>query len=739
MPSIASHRHIRAKQRRFRREQTGQSWSVKDLPQYYYHTNFLNIIDEIQKRYDTLLSETEQEFLQTFRTLPFYAQCIYIRLCARKGHIFHIDKIEYEEIDAIDHQVAELRQIGFVGLVEPADFYDYLQALRKPDLLDLLSNHFTKSDYKPSSKKSDLVDFAVSNLKFSDIEVDQDFLVQKQSEIVDYLLYLYSGQIDQTLNMRTMRELGLVKGTAIAGRYGLRFDDLSSAKSAFFYARGLHHLKIENRPKIQDLEATLDIWPACSCNQSLENKDKLLRRLGELSERHGNIEKALQFYSLSESAICNERLIRLKYKSGDKDWVKARLEAIIDDPSSDSESHFAEDFYARKFEKRRTSSLTEMLRKAPVLELDESHKHDVEAATLRHLTKAGLICFRTENQLWRALFGLTFWDILFPTDHTQNTPTDLKTGVFYDKNKLEIEKRLRDFDHPHLAIIKLLKTLTSKYGKTQNIFRWRSDIIDSLKQLIGLAPKDALSSILRKMAADWSTMRHGFPDIMTIGSDQIIKFLEIKAKGDVIRRNQFTRLKQLNKVGFRAEILKIDWIIDPQQTYVVVDVETTGGKAGLHRVTEIGAVKVRHGKIVDEWSSLINPQRMIPARITQITGITNEMVASAPVFSSVAESFFDFMEDAIFVAHNVNFDYGFIRAEYKMIDKDFKFPKLCTCSSMRKLYQGYASYSLKNLCHVFDINLDNHHRALCDAKAAAELLRLVNEKRLETCMLSIEE
>ena len=102
-----------------------------------------------------------------------------------------------------------------------------------------------------------------------------------------------------------------------------------------------------------------------------------------MSERHGNIEKALQFYSLSESAICNERLIRLKYKSGDKDWVKARLETIIDDPSSDSESHFAEDFYARKFEKRRTSSLTEMLRKAPVLELDESHKHDVEAATIR--------------------------------------------------------------------------------------------------------------------------------------------------------------------------------------------------------------------------------------------------------------------------------------------------------------------------------------------------------------------
>jgi len=539
--------------------------------------------------------------------------------------------------------------------------------------------------------------------------------------------------------MRTMRDLGLVKSTAMDGQYGLRFDELLSAKSAFFYAQAIHYLNSENSLKIMNLEATLDAWPLTHCNQSLENKDKLLHQLGKRSEQSENLEKAVQFYSLSQSAICNERLIRLKYKLGDKDWVKSRLESMIDDPSSSNESNFAEDFYARKFEKKRTSPLTDMLRKAPVLTLDESHKHNVEDATIRHFTKAGLICFRTENQLWRTLFGLVFWDLLFGPESYQTTPLELKSGAFYDKNKSEIEDRLNDFDQPHIAIIRLLKTLTSNYGKPQNIFRWRSDIIDSLKQLIQLTPKGAVGSILRQMASDWTNMKHGFPDIMKIESDQTIRFLEIKAKGDVIRRNQFLRLKQLKKAGFQADILKVDWIIDPEQIYVVVDVETTGGKAGLHRVTEIGAVKVKNGNVIDEWSSLINPQRPIPAKITQITGISNEMVANAPLFSDIAESFYDFMEDAIFVAHNVNFDYGFIRAEFKMIDRVFHFPKLCTCSSMRKLYQGYASYSLKNLCHVFDIELDNHHRALCDAKAAAELLRLINEKRLEACMLPIEE
>jgi len=110
------------------------------------------------------------------------------------------------------------------------------------------------------------------------------------------------------------------------------------------------------------------------------------------------------------------------------------------------------------------------------------------------------------------------------------------------------------------------------------------------------------------------------------------------------------------------------------------------------------------------------------------------MVANAPRFGEIAESFSAFMGDAIFAAHNVNFDYGFISAEFKMIDQTFRHPKICTCSSMRKLYPGHSSYSLKNLCRAFNIDLTSHHRALCDAKAAAELLLLVNEKRLEDDM-----
>jgi DNA polymerase-3 subunit epsilon len=191
------------------------------------------------------------------------------------------------------------------------------------------------------------------------------------------------------------------------------------------------------------------------------------------------------------------------------------------------------------------------------------------------------------------------------------------------------------------------------------------------------------------------------------------------------------RLNLLRNIGFEADICRVTYRTDPDQVYVVVDVETTGGRPPNDRVTEIGAVKVRKGEIIGEWSSLINPEKRIPHFITQLTGISNDMVRDAPKFADIADDFADFIEGAIFVAHNATFDHGFIASEFRRIERRFRHPKLCTCAAMRKHYPGQASYGLANLCRTFDIELVNHHRALADARAAAALLNLVNEKRLE--------
>jgi DNA polymerase-3 subunit epsilon len=208
-----------------------------------------------------------------------------------------------------------------------------------------------------------------------------------------------------------------------------------------------------------------------------------------------------------------------------------------------------------------------------------------------------------------------------------------------------------------------------------------------------------------------------------------VRFAEIKAPGDSLRGHQLLRMNVLEKAGFPVEILKVEYRVGPEQTYVVVDLETTGGMLPYHRITEIGAVKIRGGEIIDRFQTLVNPQKRISLEIQNLTHITNEMVKSAPLFSDVAQAFQEFSKGAIFVAHYVQFDYSFLQAEYGRLDERFVRPFLCTKILMKKYFPDLESYGLANLTAHFKVPLLQHHRAMCDAEATAELFLILNEKR----------
>ncbi len=162
--------------------------------------------------------------------------------------------------------------------------------------------------------------------------------------------------------------------------------------------------------------------------------------------------------------------------------------------------------------------------------------------------------------------------------------------------------------------------------------------------------------------------------------------------------------------------------------YAVIDIETTGGSARLERITEI-AVYIHDGtRVVDEYSTLINPERSIPYFITSLTGITNEMVEDAPKFFEVARRIVELTEGHIFVAHNARFDYSFIRQEFSMLGYSFKRPMLDTVALSRKLLPGHPSYSLGNLCKDLNIEITGRHRASGDALATVRLLELLLER-----------
>ena len=162
--------------------------------------------------------------------------------------------------------------------------------------------------------------------------------------------------------------------------------------------------------------------------------------------------------------------------------------------------------------------------------------------------------------------------------------------------------------------------------------------------------------------------------------------------------------------------------------YAIIDIETTGGSYRLERITEI-AVFIHDGtRIIDEYSSLINPERNIPYFITSLTGITNEMVEDAPKFYEVAKKIVEMTEGKVFVAHNARFDYSFIRQEFNMLGYNYKRPLLDTVALSRKLLPGHSSYSLGNLCNDLGIEINGRHRASGDAMATVRLLELLLER-----------
>lgn len=164
-------------------------------------------------------------------------------------------------------------------------------------------------------------------------------------------------------------------------------------------------------------------------------------------------------------------------------------------------------------------------------------------------------------------------------------------------------------------------------------------------------------------------------------------------------------------------------------SYVMLDLETTGGSATSDFITEIAAVRVDLGTVTRRWSTLVNPGVPVPWFIQNLTGITNAMVADAPSFRQVADELLGLLEGSVLVAHNASFDHGFLRSEYARLGHDLRVPSLCTVRLSRSLYPQFRSHGLDALIQRHGLHTDARHRAMGDvdmvlawlAQATAEL------------------
>ncbi len=707
------------------------------LPAKYYLTHFFEFLQFLETHYQSCFEAEHKAFLEDFLSLSEDAQCVYVRMINRKAQVFSAKEFsKYKEIEAPQVALQELKANGFAENIVEAEkelLFDYLT---KPELRKWLKAAGVETPASIARDElSNLAMTSIDVLMLSLLPTAGDLVLPSRQEELQYLLFLYFGKIQSGLNLYTLRDLGIRQASNFRTEFRPRFESLQLAKNEFWFSKRLQQLNEE------DCEEDYDQWIDAALAQNTLPastdllKHQLLFDLGRLLEE-SDPDLAKKAWASCRQHPARERLARMLFKIDRKDEAKAILEAIVDDPVSEEELLFAEDFQARKFQSQKRGALTELLMNSREMPLSDAYFKKPEMGVAAHFESRGDKAYFTENYLWNALFGLLFWSELYESENTaifnpfERSPADLIGPEFYKKHETAIEAKLAMLKQGKKAELEILKTVTKHMGTLNDIFVWQNDLAEMVLEFLRASTEKDLAMILRQMAKAYHLFHSGFPDLLLI-QNGVARFIEVKAEGDVLRSNQLSKIKILSDARYEVEVLRVRWEVDPNQIYVVVDLETTGGTANFHRITEIGAVKIQAGQVIEEYQTLINPGRPIPSNITGITGITNEMVKGAPRFEDVADRFDEFTKGCIFVAHNARFDYSFIQKEYQRLDRTYVRPTVCTVSSMRKNFPGLASYSLGNLTEHFGIPLEQHHRALSDAKAAAELLLMINAKREE--------
>ncbi len=714
-----------------------------ELDSGYYLQHFNELLQFVAQHYQPVLTTASQAFINDFTALNENSQQLLVRMFNRKGLVFSDTDLQYAEVGPTGPVLDELTAAGFIAPLTADDLPDFWLRLTKDtlwQLVQLAKNQFSAADWKAQvadlaikkSQTKPLLLGAALKLPVNWLEIiqmlPQRYVALRRQDPLNYLYFLYFGRIEANLSLFTLRDLGIRQSGQFKQQFQPRFTEANQAQLAYQLAKARPAVtelgkQFKKQPDTapQVLEqwfSDVSSWPAAAENGSEDEalqlkRSELCYQLGKLAEQAKLPELAMGFYQLSNGFPASERLVRLLMQQQQTDQAQALLQQLLADPSCDEEWLFAEDFYRRKFNPDggvQRSRLTELLHNAPLVGIDELYLGKAEQGLMAHYAAQGYRVFHCENNLWLALFGLWFWHELFEHQDSalhnpfERRPRNLASGGFYQQFKTDIEHKLSQLAAP-AATTTLLNALTAHYGKTNSLFYWHSDLAEQLLPLLTYSGTAAdgssvLVPILRAMAQDFKRHRSGYPDLLLI-KDQQLEFIEVKAPGDKIQRHQLARLLSLQQAGFNARIEKLQWIIDPNRIYVVLDVETTGGKAGSDRVIEIGAVKVQAGEVLDTFSTLINPQRYIPSFITRLTGINSTMVSNAPTFADIAAKLSEFLQGAVFVAHNAKFDYGFIRAEFTRLEMLFDMPQLCTVVNMRRYYPGcshtaWASFA-KNL------------------------------------------
>lgn len=541
------------------------------LPEGYYLINFLTVLTDTEARYGDLLSQDERTTLEQFRSLSLGAQRLYVRMLTRRGPWFRRDGLVYPEIGDPEPFLAELIRAGFCE-AQPS-LPDLLPMLARADLLQSLT------DLGMPAPKGARRDLLLERLVQAREEPElQAFLTARlqpvrprHEDLWRRIFLLFFGNFEQDLATFVVADTGRVRFEAYRVDPSLRIFETRADVDYLLSIRSLRE-QLEAVATAADLEALSQTALAMESHPGVRQQRRfqgLLNDLGHAWERAGNFEVAMACYAQSQRPPSRERRTRILARQGDLEAACRMAMEISGAPRDVGEARFARSFLERQ--KKKVASIGPWLLAHPRQEARVEiplcvprHPSGVEAAALEAARQEGWDGFFAENQLWRACFGLLFWEELFLDvpgafhHRFQNAPLDIGSPTFRLNRSERIDQRLEAISGCGDLRSMLLEVADRKWGLANTFVNWRHLDRSRLEEAMGLIEPSICHRVLGTMVQSPLAFDSGFPDLFLFQTGtRNWKLWEVKGPGDTLRPEQEWWLQQFNQWDCEAQVVRV--------------------------------------------------------------------------------------------------------------------------------------------------------------------------------------
>ena len=552
----------------------------QDLPPKYYHDYFCYVLDFVRKMYVQILNEKEIKFLDSYCGLSEDAQCLFIRFSNRSKSFFRVNSLSYPEIADIPAVLQELHENNFIEFL--CD--DHLDRIE--EVMDLFTKErhleFTKTlkpDVMPpkSIRKPDLLRWLLFTYDFKVLcdlicESEPVVKVSYESEVM-LMKFLFFGNRHADMTEFVIRDLGHVRFQSFDEQFlSIQFEtrkDVDDTLMVSLMKETFDVMKQDFPP--EEIYDWFMNWQASISGglspKAIPSYNLFIVRVGAWLERKKMLSQALSIYQLTNDAPARERRVRLLYNLGEIDEALALCEEIAENPQNADERYFSQDFYEKisNKKKRIVKRTTQALKSAEAIEVPVMYRYQVELGAIHHYRELGFQAVFSENEPWRTLFGLLFWDIIYDTNvkaiHNplQRVPSDFFLPDFYYKRSGQLLERMNMINTREAIEEVIVTTYQEKLGITNVLVPWYEGALEKVLVLISWLTTDQIYKVLIEMAQNLRENTRGFPDLM-VWNDTEYVFIEIKSPTDHLSSRQLHWQHFFAEHGVSSRVVRVNWI-----------------------------------------------------------------------------------------------------------------------------------------------------------------------------------